>query len=114
MSEEGDFVVCLLAKLRADGRAHGPDTCDYDEVTQTATLGYRRPDGSIRSVRLELPADGVRSYLDSLDEEADIRYVWGPGVDRVEAAARFASIHLDERVATSDDDPLVIRYRVAT
>jgi hypothetical protein len=114
MGEESDFVAVLLSKLRADQRAEGrPDTCVYDASTRTAALTFRRPDGSSREVRLELPADGVQHFLDSLSEQ-DIRFVWGPGVDRVEAAARFAAINLEERVATTDDDPLVIRYRVAT
>ena len=111
MSEEGDFVALLLAKLRSDPGGSGwPDTCDYDERTRTARLTYRQPEGGSREVRLELPASGVRDFLDRLADENDVLDVWGPGVSLVEGAARFATIYLQERVATTRDDPLVIRY----
>jgi hypothetical protein len=111
MSEEGDFVTRLLSMLREDGGDNNwPTTCDYDESARTALLTYARPAGDPRVVRLELPIDGVRAHLAALTQ--DDLDVWGPGVDRVEAAARFASVHLQERVATRDDDPLVIRYGV--
>ena len=85
----------------------------FDETTRTARLTYRQPDGGSREVRLELPTEGIQEWLDSVSMEDDVQALWGPGVSHVEGAARLASIHLQERVATTREDPLVIRYGVA-
>lgn len=103
MSSE-DFTPLLIRKLSEVDSATGPSSCQWDERTRVLALTYRsnaRP----RHVYLFVPRDAAMQFSGGTMDQ-DVVDVWGEGIDSVEGAARFATVHLAELVQTTSESPL--------
>jgi hypothetical protein len=97
--EDGEEVG---TRVLGGGRAEARTQRHAEVLAVRPAEGYLEVKHGDRVDRLRLPETELLALLDDADRA---RTPWGEGVAPVEGAARLASVHLDESLATREPHP---------